>query len=233
MTLTKQSKPRVLLVNDATEVPQDYVDHIGTLCERTVIQQAPHDVLATRIKEAIQENGPFVGMSHTRTSLMRSHTLSMHRVPALGRNMAVAARRAPRPPTHRERLSPILLWRRWVRFCPFHHPPTPVHTPLTPSPQVDIQYLTRNKVYYANTALSASVRTADSAAMMILQVIRSASKREHDARAGVWQDRTLRAKDARKSVLGIVGMGSIGKLVKDHMQHFGMYVPVVPASSTD
>ncbi|KAF9034007.1 hypothetical protein BDZ89DRAFT_1012189 [Hymenopellis radicata] len=193
MTITKpihEGKPRVLLVNDSTEVPQDYVDHIGTLCERTVIQQAPHDVLAVRIQEAVKEHGPFVA---------------------------------------------CIVFLRWADTWPWPLDEQLVG-PLIESgcrlfssggagyDFVDIQYLTRNKVYYANTAISASVRTADSAAMMILQVIRSATKREHDARAGRWQDRTLRAKDARKSVLGIVGMGSIGKLVKDHMQHFGMKV---------
>ncbi|KIK69227.1 hypothetical protein GYMLUDRAFT_35296 [Collybiopsis luxurians FD-317 M1] len=89
----------------------------------------------------------------------------------------------------------------------------------------DMNYLTAKGAYYATTPKSAGIRTADSAASMILHALRGSSEREADARAGKWIDpkRPL-AKDARSSTLGIVGLGSIGKLVSEHMQHFGMKV---------
>ncbi|KAI5831016.1 hypothetical protein K523DRAFT_301437 [Schizophyllum commune Tattone D] len=89
---------------------------------------------------------------------------------------------------------------------------------------LDVDYLTRHGVYYANTAVSAAVRTADSTAALILQVMRAGSEHEMNVREGKFLDRSLRAKDVRRSTLGIIGMGNIGKLVRDHMQHFGMKV---------
>ncbi|KAF9022178.1 hypothetical protein BDZ89DRAFT_1115646 [Hymenopellis radicata] len=100
--LLHQGKPRVLLVSGSTEVQQDYVGHIGMLCERTAIQQT-HNVLAARIKEVVSEKGLLLAM-------------------------------------------------------------------------VVIQYLMRNKVSYANTAISAA-----------MMMIPSSTKCEHDAR-GRWQD---------------------------------------------
>ncbi|KAF9061300.1 D-isomer specific 2-hydroxyacid dehydrogenase [Rhodocollybia butyracea] len=89
----------------------------------------------------------------------------------------------------------------------------------------DMKYLTANRVYYANTPIMAGRRTADTTAMMILQALRGTSEREADARAGKFYDSTKPfAKDARSSTLGIVGLGTIGKLVSEHMQHFGMKV---------
>ncbi|KAJ3995101.1 D-isomer specific 2-hydroxyacid dehydrogenase [Lentinula boryana] len=90
---------------------------------------------------------------------------------------------------------------------------------------VDVKYMTSKGVYYANTPKMPALRTADSTAMMILQALRGSSEREADARAGKWFDPSKPlAKDARCSTLGIVGMGNIGKLVSEHMQHFGMKV---------
>ncbi|KAF5380255.1 hypothetical protein D9757_008196 [Collybiopsis confluens] len=89
----------------------------------------------------------------------------------------------------------------------------------------DVEYLTSKGCYFANTPKSPALRTADSTAMMILQALRGSSEREADARAGRWYDSTKPlAKDARSSVLGILGLGTIGKLVSEHMQHFGMKV---------
>ncbi|KAJ4480971.1 D-isomer specific 2-hydroxyacid dehydrogenase [Lentinula aciculospora] len=88
----------------------------------------------------------------------------------------------------------------------------------------DIPYLTSHGVYYANTPDSAAVRTADSTAMMILQALSGSSEREADARAGRWLNFDKLAKDVRRSTVGIIGMGNIGKLVAQHMHHFGMKI---------
>ncbi|KIY71137.1 hypothetical protein CYLTODRAFT_451099 [Cylindrobasidium torrendii FP15055 ss-10] len=89
----------------------------------------------------------------------------------------------------------------------------------------DISYLTKNGAYYANTAYSASIRTSDSACMMILQVLRNTTRREDDVRNGRWQDKTFMAKDGRKSTLGLIGMGTIGRLVAQTMSTaFGMKI---------
>ncbi|KAJ3793612.1 D-isomer specific 2-hydroxyacid dehydrogenase [Lentinula aff. detonsa] len=90
---------------------------------------------------------------------------------------------------------------------------------------VDVKYMSSKGVHYANTPKMPALRTADSTVMMILQALRGSSEREADARAGKWFDPSKPlAKDARCSTLGIIGMGNIGKLVSEHMQHFGMKV---------
>lgn len=48
--------------------------------------------------------------------------------------------------------------------------------------------------------------------MMILQALRASSYHEDRLRQGLWHDHTVMAKDARKSTLGVVGMGKIGKM---------------------
>lgn len=68
------------------------------------------------------------------------------------------------------------------------------------------RFLTRS--LYAAMA----VRTADTCAMMLLQAMRATSHHEARLRQGIWQDRSMVAKDARSSTLGIVGLGKIGKL---------------------
>ncbi|KAM0746668.1 hypothetical protein T439DRAFT_329377 [Meredithblackwellia eburnea MCA 4105] len=89
---------------------------------------------------------------------------------------------------------------------------------------IDVKYLTSKQVYYANNPECVAVRTADTAAMMILQALRATSYNEDRCRKGLWKDNAFAAKDARSSTLGIIGFGKIGKIVSDHMQHFGMKV---------
>ncbi|KAE9399360.1 hypothetical protein BT96DRAFT_920162 [Gymnopus androsaceus JB14] len=88
----------------------------------------------------------------------------------------------------------------------------------------DVPYLTSRGVYYGNTPKSAAIRTADSTAMMILQALSGSSEREAETRAGKWLNFNRMAKDVRRSTLGIIGMGNIGKLVAQHMHHFGMKI---------
>ncbi|KAJ4483903.1 putative D-mandelate dehydrogenase [Lentinula aciculospora] len=192
MTLTNDTKPKVLVLNAPGNAPSDYVAKLKTMVEFHSIDQASHDVVARRIAEAVKEKGPFIAF--------------------------------------------VVFINWWSR--PF---PWPMDEALI-GPLVetgckmfssggagydfaDIKYMTRKGVYYANTPKMPALRTADSTAMMILQALRGSSEREGDARGGRWFDPSKPlAKDARCSTLGIVGMGNIGKLVSEHMQHFGMKV---------
>lgn len=78
--------------------------------------------------------------------------------------------------------------------------------------QVDIPYLTSRRVYYANNPTSVAIRTADSTAMMILQALSNSSECEADTRGGRWRNPERMGKDVRRSTLGIIGMGNIGRL---------------------
>ncbi len=60
--------------------------------------------------------------------------------------------------------------------------------------------------------------------MMILMALRGTSEQERHMRAGKFVDRTLLSRDARTCTLGIIGLGNIGAIVANHMQHFGMKV---------
>lgn len=156
-----------------------------------VVEQAPHDIMAERIADAVKAKGPFVG---------------------------------------------CITFLKWHQAWPWPLDEGLVSSLVSTGCRffssggagfdfVDVPYLTRNGAYYANTPTSASIRTADSACMMILQIIRSTSRRELEARAGKWQIPTYKGKDARKSTLGILGMGSIGKLVAKTMSSaFGMKI---------
>lgn len=48
--------------------------------------------------------------------------------------------------------------------------------------------------------------------MMILQALSGSSEREADTRAGRWMNHKWMGKDVKRSTLGIIGMGNIGKL---------------------
>lgn len=57
--------------------------------------------------------------------------------------------------------------------------------------------------------------------MMIMQALRGSSEQERHLRAGLWADRTLRARDASVCTVGIVGLGNIGRQVARHCEYLG------------
>ena len=63
------SKPQGLVVNDIhPEISPAYVAEMKELVDFTIVHQAPHDILAERIKEAVEklqeQGGHFVVVSH-------------------------------------------------------------------------------------------------------------------------------------------------------------------------
>ncbi|KAG8960186.1 palmitoyltransferase pfa5 [Tulasnella sp. 408] len=87
-----------------------------------------------------------------------------------------------------------------------------------------VEYLERNKVFYSNTPKAVSFPTATTATMLILQTLRAASHAEIGIRRGGWRDGLTPTPDTREVVVGILGMGTIGKLVCQQVQAFGMQV---------
>ncbi|KAF8582199.1 hypothetical protein K439DRAFT_1391903 [Ramaria rubella] len=90
--------------------------------------------------------------------------------------------------------------------------------------EVDIDYLTRNGAYFVNGPVSVSHPTAITATMLILQVIRAASQAEWSVRQGRWQQGLKRTPDIRDLTLGVIGLGTIGKLVQRNVEVLGMNV---------
>ncbi|CDZ97707.1 glycerate-and formate-dehydrogenase [Phaffia rhodozyma] len=90
---------------------------------------------------------------------------------------------------------------------------------------IDIKYLTAHKLQYANNPDSVGYRTADHTAMLILMALKGMMQSDAAVRAGRWSDRfNIVSKETRGTVLGIIGMGNIGKQVARHMQNFGLKV---------
>ncbi|KAG8954617.1 hypothetical protein FRC04_011050 [Tulasnella sp. 424] len=87
-----------------------------------------------------------------------------------------------------------------------------------------VEYLERNKVFYSNTPKAVSHPTATTATMLILQTLRAASQAELGIRRGEWRTGLTPTPDVRETVVGILGMGTIGKIVCQQVQAFGMQV---------
>ncbi|KAI5478390.1 hypothetical protein MNV49_005139 [Pseudohyphozyma bogoriensis] len=88
----------------------------------------------------------------------------------------------------------------------------------------DIDWFTSKNVFYANNPIAMAIRTADSCAMMIMMAMRKSALGDHNTRIGKFKDNSVVALDARRSTIGLIGMGKIGQYVAQHMQHFGMKV---------
>lgn len=75
-----------------------------------------------------------------------------------------------------------------------------------------VDWMTRNKIWFCNTRNAVSEATADMSMFLILAVLKNATVAERSAREGGWKDGLVPTKDPRDLTLGIVGMGSIGKV---------------------
>ncbi|KAG9001294.1 hypothetical protein FRB90_011651 [Tulasnella sp. 427] len=74
-----------------------------------------------------------------------------------------------------------------------------------------VEYLERNKIFYSNTPKAVSFPTATTASMLVLQTLRAASQAEAGIRRGEWRGSLTPTPDTREVVVGILGMGTIGK----------------------
>jgi len=89
---------------------------------------------------------------------------------------------------------------------------------------VDTKYLDSIGVWYANTPESVSDTTATTAVTLILMCCRHASEMEASVRKGNWSKGLPLTPDVRGLVVGIIGMGTIGKLVRTKIQALGFKV---------
>ena len=77
--------------------------------------------------------------------------------------------------------------------------------------EFDIEWLTRNNIWFCNTVDAVAEATADMAMFLLLAVLRDTGRAERQLRSGGWKQGLVPSKDPSGMVLGIVGMGSIGK----------------------
>ncbi|KZT57422.1 hypothetical protein CALCODRAFT_496231 [Calocera cornea HHB12733] len=89
---------------------------------------------------------------------------------------------------------------------------------------VDTKWLESVGAWYCNTPESVSDTTATTAVTLILICLRHATSLMASTKAGQWRGNNVLTPDARGFVVGIIGMGTIGKLVRNKVQALGMKV---------
>lgn len=79
--------------------------------------------------------------------------------------------------------------------------------------EFDVAWMTEKKIWFCNTINAVAEATADIAIFLILAVLKNATNAEKSARSGSWRTPgMIPTKDPTGLTLGIVGMGSIGKV---------------------
>ena len=84
--------------------------------------------------------------------------------------------------------------------------------------------MTSQGIIFCNTVDAVSEATADMALFLILATVRDTSVAEKQARSGKWKAGLTPSLDPKGKVLGIVGLGGIGKFVAVKAKVFGMRV---------
>ncbi|KAH8675071.1 D-isomer specific 2-hydroxyacid dehydrogenase [Ilyonectria robusta] len=118
---------------------------------------------------------------------------------------------------------------------PYHPFNEAMFKPLTPHCRIiasaaagyddfDIDWLTRNNIWFCNSLDAVAEATADMAFFLTLAVIRDTSRAERCAREGLWKDPVVPSKDPSGMTLGIVGMGAIGKHLARRAAAFNMRI---------
>lgn len=91
--------------------------------------------------------------------------------------------------------------------------------------EFDMDWFTKQNIYVTNTLDAVAEPTADMTVMLILNTLRDFCTYERNVRAGGWKnDPSGPPKDPQGMLLGIIGMGRIGKHVARKAQVFGMKV---------
>lgn len=86
---------------------------------------------------------------------------------------------------------------------------------------IDVAPYTAKGIRVSNTPGAVDAATADTHVYLILGALRNFSFGERQLRAGKWIEDVAIANDPRGKVLGIVGMGGIGRAVRDRCKPFG------------
>lgn len=88
----------------------------------------------------------------------------------------------------------------------------------------DQDWLQSQGVMLANTPNAVTESTATFASLLVLATLRGLSEAEQSCRRGDWRSGLAMRRDPEGLLLGIVGMGRIGKAIARQMQVFGMRI---------
>ena len=78
--------------------------------------------------------------------------------------------------------------------------------------EFDVDWMTQQGIHFCNTIDAVAESTADMAIHLILSVLRNTSNAENNVRNGFWRAGLVPCADPSGKNLGIVGLGSIGKV---------------------
>lgn len=87
--------------------------------------------------------------------------------------------------------------------------------------QIDVPFYTAKGIRISNTPSAVDDATADTHVYLILGALRNFSLGERTLREGKWLSGVGLAHDPRGKVVGIVGMGGIGRALRDRLAPFG------------
>jgi len=90
--------------------------------------------------------------------------------------------------------------------------------------EFDVDWMTKNGIWFCNTINAVAEATADMAIFLTLAVLRNTTVAERQARNGSWKAGIVPAKDPGGLTLGIVGAGAIGKYMAVKAKVFNMKV---------
>ncbi|OAP65607.1 hypothetical protein AYL99_01579 [Fonsecaea erecta] len=90
--------------------------------------------------------------------------------------------------------------------------------------EFDVDWMTRNNVWFCNTRDAVAEATADMAMFLILAVLRDTTRAEKSARTGNWKQGLVPCRDPTGLTLGIVGMGAIGKYTAKKASVFNLKI---------
>ncbi|KAH8586381.1 putative 2-hydroxyacid dehydrogenase [Bisporella sp. PMI_857] len=90
--------------------------------------------------------------------------------------------------------------------------------------EFDVEWMTRNNIWFCNTVNAVAEATADMAIFLTLAVLRDTTRAEIGARNGSWKAGIVPARDPTGLTIGIVGMGSIGKYLASKAAAFNLKV---------
>ncbi|KAF3483282.1 uncharacterized protein GIQ15_02606 [Arthroderma uncinatum] len=110
-----------------------------------------------------------------------------------------------------------------------------IFSPLLPSCKIistitsgynmfDVDWITKQGMWLANTLDGFAEPTADMALFLLLAVFRNTTNAEQSARAGTWRNNLNPTHDPSGSTLGIVGLGAIGKYLAKKAAVFNIKV---------
>ncbi|EXJ83396.1 hypothetical protein A1O1_07018 [Capronia coronata CBS 617.96] len=90
--------------------------------------------------------------------------------------------------------------------------------------EFDVDWMTKNNIWFCNTVDAVAEATADMAMFLILAVLRNTTQAERQARDGTWKANIVPARDPGGLTLGIIGAGAIGKYVAKKAVVFNMKI---------